>query len=300
VADPVKRKLLLVDGHAYAYRAYYAIRNLRSPDGQATNAIFGFIKMLGKMRELVQPSHLAVVWDGGLSRERLELVPDYKAQRPEMPEDLASQIVAIGTYLEAAGVVSLEAEAIEADDWIATLAMMSVGAGAQVVIASSDKDFYQLVSPMIGLLNPADKSQLIWNDLKVEEKTGVQPEQIVDWLSLMGDAVDNIAGVAGVGPKTAAELLKQFGSVEGLYGRLAEIKSTRLRDALEKSRDLVVKNQKMVRLLTNVPGSPELENLKNRPEDPVQLTTLFRQWGFKGMVSEVEARAAHQQQLFAA
>jgi DNA polymerase-1 len=296
----VKPKLLLVDGHAYAYRAYYAIRSLRSPDGRATNAIFGFIKMFGKLRELIRPSHLAVVWDGGLSRERLELVPDYKAQRPEMPEDLSGQIEAIRTYLNAAGIVSLGAEGVEADDWIATLAMRSTAAGAQVVIASSDKDFFQLISPTVGLLNPADKSEVVWDDLKVEEKTGVRPGQIVDWLSLMGDAVDNIAGVAGVGPKTATELLKQFGSVEGLYGRLAEVKSPRLREALEGSRSKVMNNQKMVRLLTDVPGSPEFEKLKSGSENLVQLLTLFRQWGFKGMVGEIEARAAHQQQLFAA
>jgi DNA polymerase-1 len=299
VADPAKPKLLLVDGHAYAYRAFYAIRNLRSPEGRPTNGIYGFIKMLGRMRELIQPAFLAVVWDGGLSRERLELVPDYKAHRPEMPEDLSTQIAEIQVYLEAAGIVSLQDSGIEADDWIAALAVDASGRGLRVIIASSDKDFYQLISGEIGMLNPADKAEKIWTANDVKCKTGVEPHQIVDWLSLMGDAVDNIPGVPGVGPKTAAELMNQFGSIEVLLGRIGEVKSARLREALTNARDLVVRNQKMVRLLTTG-KCPALEALKIRAEDRVRLLMLFRQWGFKGMVGELETRAANQQQLFAA
>jgi DNA polymerase-1 len=300
VADPVNRKLLLVDGHAYAYRAYYAIRNLRSPEGRPTNGIYGFIKMLGRMRELVQPAFLAVIWDGGLSRERLELIPDYKAHRPEMPEDLSTQIAEIQVYLEAAGIASLQEDGIEADDWIAALAMDASGRGLRVVIASSDKDFYQLISAEIGMLNPADKTEKIWTGEDVKCKTGVEPHQVVDWLSLMGDAVDNVPGVPGVGPKTAAELMNQFGSIEVLFGRIGEVKSVRVREALTNARDVVFRNQKMIRLLITGSKSPALEALKIRAEDRVRLLMLFRQWGFKGMVGELEARSANQQQLFAA
>ena len=203
-------RLLIIDGHAYAYRAFHAIRELRSPAGQPTNAIYGFVKMLEKMRAAVEPTHLMVVWDGGLSGERLAALPDYKAHRPEMPADLRPQLDWIVDYLAAAGIASYRADGVEADDYIATLAR-SAAAGWNVVIASDDKDFMQLVSARIGLLNPNDKTGMIWGRTQVLAKSGVEPEQVADWLALMGDAVDNIPGVPGVGPKTAAELLKQFG-----------------------------------------------------------------------------------------
>jgi 5'-3' exonuclease len=142
-------------------------------------------------------------------------------------------------YLAAAGVASYCGEGVEADDYIACLARRAADAGMAVVIASSDKDFMQLVSPRIGLLNPNDKSETVWTDGQVRGKAGVEPSQIVDWLSLMGDSVDNIPGVPGVGPKTAADLLKQFGSVTGLFARLDEVKSEKLRAALRDSVDAV-------------------------------------------------------------
>ncbi|MEI9961759.1 MAG: PIN domain-containing protein [Limisphaerales bacterium] len=148
-------RLLIIDGHAYAYRAFYAIRELHSPSGQPTNAIYGFVKMLAKMRTGIVPTHLVVVWDGGLSAERMAVLPEYKAHRPEMPDDLKPQLDEIAAYLQAAGVASICHDSVEADDYIACLARRAVEAGMAVVIASADKDFMQLVSPQIGLLNPA-------------------------------------------------------------------------------------------------------------------------------------------------
>src|SRR5580765_6125140 len=139
-------RLLIVDGHAYAYRAFHAIRELRSPTGQPTNAIYGFIKMLAKMRATLAPSHLIVVWDGGLSAERMAALPEYKAQRPAMPADLAAQIDELVAYLGAAGLASYCGDGVEADDYIACVARRAARAGVDVVIASSDKDFMQLVS----------------------------------------------------------------------------------------------------------------------------------------------------------
>lgn len=293
----VKSRLLLVDGHAYAYRAFFAIRSLRSPGGRATNAIYGFVKMLARMRELVKPTHLAVVWDGGLSAERLQLIPAYKAQRPEMPDDLSEQLGEISSYLGAAGVGSLQAHGVEADDWIARLALAGVGAGASVVIASADKDFFQLVCDGIGLLNPNDKSETIWAAAEVKAKTGVEPAQIVDWLSLVGDAVDNIPGVPGVGPKTAASLLGQFGSVDALYGRLVEVPQDRLRTVLSESREVVRLNQQMIRLRADLAPDHDLDGLKVGSPDEVRLLELSRGWGFKSMTAELQARAIGSQQM---
>jgi DNA polymerase-1 len=287
-------RLLIVDGHAYAYRAFHAIRELRSPAGRPTNAVFGFIKMLAKMRATLSPSHCIVVWDGGLSAERVAALPEYKAQRPEMPADLAVQLDEILHFLEAAGVASYCEDGVEADDYIACLAQGAVGADLDVVIASSDKDFMQLVSPGIGLLNPNDKSESVWGAEQVRNKTGVEPSQVVDWLALVGDSVDNIPGVPGVGPKTAADLLRQFGSVEALYRRLGEVKSDRLRAALEQSAETVRRNQELVRLKTDLPWDASLEELREKPADAGRLAELYRGWGFRSLLAEVEASQSQQ------
>ncbi len=246
-------RLLIVDGHAYAYRAFHAIRSLRSPEGRPTNAIYGFVKMLGKLRVLLEPTHLIVVWDGGLSAERMALLPEYKAQRPEMPDDLKPQLDELAGYLKAAGVASFCREGVEADDYIAGLARRAAEAGLAVVVASSDKDFMQLVSRRIGLLNANDKTETIWTDEQVRAKAGVDPSQIVDWLSLTGDSVDNIPGVPGVGPKTAADLLNQFGSVDALYERLDEVRSEKLRANLRAAGPIVRRNRDLVRLREDLP-----------------------------------------------
>jgi DNA polymerase-1 len=288
-------RLLIVDGHAYAYRAFHAIRELRAPDGRPTNAIYGFVKMLEKMRTAVEPTHVMVVWDGGLSAERLAALPEYKAQRPEMPADLRPQLDAIGNFLMAAGVPQYRGDGVEADDYIASLARRAAAADWDVVIASSDKDFMQLVSIRIGLLNPNDKTGAVWTAEQVQTKTGVPPEQVDGWLALMGDAVDNIAGVPGVGPKTAAELLKQFGSVENLLTHVDEVKSERLRSALKDSTGVLRRNLQLVRL-PEVPCDFAPERLAVKPADRVMLRGLFGSWGFKGMLAALEAEMISEKQ----
>jgi len=257
-------RLLIVDGHAYAYRAFFAIRSLVSPQGRATNAIYGFIRMLGKIQASVRPTHIAVVWDGGLARERMALLPQYKAQRAEMPADLESQLDEIVHYLNAANVCSIMKSGCEADDLIACLTVRSVRKGWDVVIASSDKDFMQLSGPRVRLLNPHDKSETLWDSQQVKRKSGVEPGQIVDWLSLIGDSVDNIPGVPGVGPKTAVELLTKFGSLDEIYRRLEEVGSERLRNALEGAREIVRRNQQMVRLNEDIECEESLEEMTKR------------------------------------
>ena len=287
-------RLLIVDGHAYAYRAFHAIRELRSPTGQPTNAVYGFVKMLEKMRSGLSPTHLIVVWDGGLSAVRMAALPDYKAQRPEMPDDLRPQLDEIRQYLAAAGMADFCGEGIEADDYIACLARRAATADWSVVIASADKDFMQLVSDRIGLLNPNDKTGAIWTREQVFGKAGVEPEQVADWLALMGDAVDNIPGVAGVGPKTAAELLKQFGSVDFLLARIEEVKSARLRTALQAAADIVRRNVELVRL-HEVPCEWTPEKLKPQLPDRERLLGLFSGWGFKGLAAALEEQCRERQ-----
>jgi len=287
-ADVVPGRLLIVDGHAYAYRAFFAIRSLSAPTGEPTNAIYGFIRMLAKLRDRVRPSHAVVVWDGGLAQERMALLPQYKEHRPEMPPGLQQQLDPIVAYLRAANVFSYLKESCEADDCIAAIARQATEQGLDVVIASSDKDFMQLVSPKVKLLNPHDKSDALCGLEDVKRKTGVKSTQIVDWLSLIGDSVDNIPGVAGIGPKTATDLLRQFGSIDELYRRLPEVGSDRLRGSLQASAELVRRNQQLVRLKDDTLCEVSLEVLTVKPCDAAALRQLFSGWGFKTLLAELE------------
>ena len=289
--------LLIMDGHCYAYRAFFGISTLTSPSGQPTNAIYGFIRMLTKMQARLQPSHSVVVWDGGLASERMSLLPEYKAQRPELPAALAPQLDQMVEYLRAAGVASLMKDGCEADDFIAALAAQAAAASLPVVIASSDKDFMQLVSDRVKLLVPHDKSESLWDAAQVRLKTGVAPAQIVDWLSLVGDASDNIPGVPGIGPKTAADLLRQFGAIDVLYARLPEVRSDRLRTALQAAKETVRRNQQLIRLRETMQCDLPMEDLAVRPGDAEQLRRLYSAWGFKHLLQSLQ-NIPHPNDLF--
>lgn len=291
-------RLLLVDGHSFAYRAFFAIRNLNAPDGTPTNAIYGFISMVARIQQQAQPTHLAVVWDGGLDANRMEALPGYKAQRPEMPDALARQIEAIHEFERAAGMVGIKRVGVEADDLIAGFARRAVAHGMSVVIASPDKDFFQLVSDRIGLLNPADKTGTLWGAAEVIAKTGVRPDQIVDWLSLVGDSVDNIGGVVGVGPKTAARLLQEFGSVAEIYRNLERVGSEKLRAALLTAEAAVHRNQEIVRLREDLGSEVPLEAFVAAPGNPSVLGELFQRWGFRSLLAGLNLKGKSQPDLF--
>lgn len=284
----VAPRLVLVDGHAYAYRSFHAIKNLASPSGFPTNAIYGFIKTMGRLRTILKPTHWAVIWDGGLAVERLAALPDYKAQRPDMPDSLSRQIPCLISWLEAARISSLQQEGIEADDWIATLACRARSEGTPVVIASSDKDFMQLVGEGIGLFNPNDKTPVIWAEAEVRAKTGVAPQQIVDWLSLVGDSVDNIPGVPGVGPKNATKLLQQFGSVDALYERLEEVASASIQAHLRGAQDLVKRNQQLIALNRSLAVNVAINDLIIKSPNSEKLRCLYEEWGLRSLARELD------------
>lgn len=285
-------RLLLLDAHAYAYRAFHAIRSLSSPAGRPTNAIFGFVKMVGRLRGALRPSHFLAVWDGGLDAGRLAALPGYKAQRPEMPAALAEQLDELVAWLDAAGLASFCEAGVEADDWIAGVARRAAEAGLPVVIASSDKDFMQLAGPGVALINPGDKSERLWGEAEVLAKTGVRPAQVVDWLSLIGDAVDEIPGVPGVGPKTAAQWLGEFGSVEALLARVSEVRPERLRAALSAAAAKVRRNQGLIRLRDDRPKALDAPALEIRPERQEVLAGLYRRWGFRSLAAAAEGASA--------
>ena len=289
-------RLLIIDGHAFAYRAFYAIRGLTSPSGQPTNAIYGFINMLAKLESQVLPTHAVVVWDGGLDAERVEELDDYKGQRDPMPDDMEVQLDEMVEYLEAEGWASVCDDGVEADDRIGQLAKRAEAEGFEVAIASSDKDFLQLINDRVKMWNPADKSGVPMDAAAVVAKTGVQPSQIVDWLSLVGDAADNIPGVPGVGVKTAAALLNEFGSVDGIYGRLAEVRRDKQRESLAAAEAVVRRNQSLVALKLDLPGESELDDLRRGFQDSARLEKLYKAWGFNTLLKDL--REARQGALF--
>ncbi|MBR90312.1 MAG: hypothetical protein CMO66_03450 [Verrucomicrobiales bacterium] len=286
---PDRETLLLIDGHAAAYRAFYAIRNLTGPDGAPTNAIFGFLKAFHRDRERVEPTQIAVVWDGGLDEERTEMLPGYKSERDPMPDAMEAQLDGMVEWLEASGIASICEEGVEADDIIATLARRAEASGQAVVIASADKDFFQLINDRIGLLNPNDKTGVIWSDGQVFDKTGVRPEQIVDWLSLVGDAVDDIPGVSGVGPKTAAKWLAKFGTLDALLEGIDEVTPERFREPLRELADDLRRNQDLVRLREDLPVPTAPASLVPSDGDYARLHALYTRWGFRGFLTELES-----------
>ena len=288
VIQPDKPCLLIIDGHHFAYRAFYAIRSMNAPDGFPTNAIYGFIKMINRMRDRVKPTHMAVIWDGGLDEERLEALEGYKGERDPMPDDMEVQLDAIEEWLEAAGFFSWCEDNVEADDVIGTLAWQAEAAGCFVVVASADKDFFQLINQRIHMLNPNDKSDILWGATQVEGKTGVSPEQIVDWLSLVGDTVDGIPGVSGVGPKTAAKLLAEYKTVEVLYESIASVSSLKLRERLIDAEKNVHRNRQLIALKIIRQWDISLDALRPATPDVSKLREQYRRWGFRSMLQSLD------------
>ena len=268
--------LLLVDGTAVAYRAYYAIAELSTRAGKPTNAVFGFIKMLQQLEQLWKPTHWTVVFDGGTPEERLSRLPTYKAQREPMPDLLRAQFADIERYLDLAGVCSIRMDRQEADDVIATLAS---AASSCVLIATSDKDLYQLINDRVFMISPSKAGSKI-GCAEVVEKTGVRPEKIVEWLALTGDTVDNIPGVPGVGPKTAAKLLAQFGSLENLWSKLDEVASDKLREALAAHRADVVRNVELVTLRRDLEVPVTVDSMGVRRIDPARMVPFYEEMEF--------------------
>lgn len=240
-------KLVLIDGLACVYRAFYAIRNLNAEDGSPVNAVYGFILQLESVIREIRPTHLGVCFDGGLSESRTSLHDGYKAQRPEMPEDLKKQLPLINEFLDAVSIYWFLGEGIEADDAIASMVRQFRENCAELYIVSSDKDLFQLVDRNVSVFLPG-KDRKVMDPDAVREKTGVRPDQIIDWLAMVGDASDNIPGVPGVGAKTAAALLDEFGSLPAILGNLENIKREKIREALQSSREILKRNVELVTL----------------------------------------------------
>jgi 5'-3' exonuclease len=292
-------RVLLVDGHYYLYRSFFAIRGLKNSRGEPTNAIFAFTKALRKMLADIRPTHGAVLWDAGLPAHRVALQPEYKQQRDPMPDELAAQEPAVMDLCPLLGLPSISVPNTEADDLIAAYAA-GVGEKGEVVIATSDKDILQLANERIRIYSTAkadlaafapNAGYALLGPEEVTVKWGVPPHLIGDVLALTGDNVDNIPGVPGVGEKTAAALIREFGSVDQLLAQLAKVGREALREKLENHIELIRTNQKMVRLQPELPLPQPLEELALAPRLP-ELLAFLRHCEFRSLSEEVAREVA--------
>jgi DNA polymerase-1 len=282
--------LLLVDGSSYLYRAYHALPDLRGPEGQPTGALHGMVAMLKKLREQIGAEHAACVFDAKGPTFRDAWYPEYKAQRAPMPEDLRAQIAPIHEVVKLLGWPILEVPGIEADDAIGTLARVGAESGHSVVISTGDKDMAQLVTPDVMLINTMSNETL--DDAGVLAKFGVPPERIIDYLTLMGDTVDNVPGVEKVGPKTAAKWIAEHGSLDGVIANAAQIKGV-AGENLRKALDWLPMGRQLVTikcdcdLTGQMEGWPALDALQLKPVDQAGLIDFYARNGFKTWLKEL-------------
>src|SRR5437016_2734 len=287
--DPEKT-LLLVDGSSYLYRAYHALPELRSPKtGEPTGAIYGVLNMLRKLATDYKAQARAAVFDAKGRTFRDEVYPDYKATRTAMPDDLSRQVEPLYEAVKALGWPFLSIEGVEADDVIATLADQATKRGWRTVISTGDKDLTQLVDERTLWINTMSNEKL---DVEgVTAKFGVPPERIVDYLTLIGDQIDNIPGVEGVGPGYASKWLQQYGSLDNLLARVDEIKGTR-GENLRKLKDWLPKARQLLTVKRDVPLPLPFEKLAEFKPDPRLQRAQYERYGFKTWLKEMEQAPA--------
>jgi DNA polymerase-1 len=293
-------KLLLIDGHYYVYRSFFAIQNLSNSRGEPTNAIFGFTKTLRLMMKHLQPALGAVFWDEGLPQKRVELQPAYKETRKEMPQPMIPQLDYIQKLVPLLGFRNISLPNTEADDLMGCYALAAQKQKIEVVLATNDKDLFQLVGPMTkiyttakaDLASPKDGFALL-GEAEVTAKWEVPPRLIGDVLAIAGDSVDNIPG-AGIGRKTAAALIREHGELAALFDNLERVKSQRTREKLAAAREQILQNRKMVELDCKTDLPVPIDKLRIQPQFPALLAALEK-CEFKSLLQEVRDEASRSQ-----
>ncbi|WP_408901583.1 DNA polymerase I [Pararoseomonas indoligenes] len=276
-----ERHLILVDGSGYIFRAFHALPPMTNPAGVPVNAVFGFTQMLANFLSKHAGSHIAVVFDASRATFRNQIYDQYKAQRPEAPEELKPQFGLIREATDAFCVARVELDGYEADDLIAAYATKFAAEGGQVTIVSSDKDLMQLVGGGIRMLDPIKNKPI--HAAEVMEKFGVMPDKVVEVQALAGDSTDNVPGVPGIGIKTAAGLIEQYGDVETLLSRLSEIKQPKRRQALEENAELARISRRLVELDRNAPLPCPIEELATRAPETGRMLAFLKLHGFRSV-----------------
>ncbi len=287
-------RLLLVDGNYYAYRSFFAIRGLSNSKGEPTNAIFGFVKAIRRMIQHLAPDYAAVCWDTGLPRRRVELQPTYKQHRAEMPDDMVPQLPFIRELVTQMGLHNLSLPDTEADDLMASYACAAHHQDICSVLATNDKDLLSLVDDCVSIystakadITPPEEFVLLGAEA-ITRKWGVAPPRILDVLALSGDASDNIAGVPGVGPKTATTLILEAGSVESLLENVAALPNAKLRDKIAAAEAQIRQNCEMVRLDTDLPLPMPVQQLTITPRYDELISSIER-CEFRSLLVEIKA-----------
>ena len=294
-AAQARPTLLLVDGSSYLYRAFHAMPDLRGPQGEPTGAMHGMVNMLRRLRDEVPCEHAVCVFDAKGPTFRDEWYPEYKGHRPPMPDDLRAQIEPIHEVVRLMGWPILEVPGIEADDAIGTLAKVGAEAGHRVVVSTGDKDMAQLVTEHVTLVNTMTNEKLDMAGVAV--KFGVPPHLIIDYLTLIGDAVDNVPGVEKVGPKTAVKWITEHGSLDGVIAAADAIKGV-AGENLRKALDWLPQGRRLITIKTDcdlsahVPLWPELEALALREPDTASLLDFFTRFGFRTEAAKLRGGAA--------
>lgn len=288
--DASDRHLCLVDGSGFLFRAFHALPVLTRPDGTPVNAVLGFTNMLLKLLDDLQASHVAVIFDSARKSFRNEIFPEYKANRPDPPDELIPQFPLVRDATRAFNVQCLEKPGFEADDLIATYARHAQAEGFDVMIVSSDKDMMQLVSDRVSMFDALKNRRI--GPAEVKEKFGVGPERVVDVQALAGDSTDNVPGVPGIGVKTAAQLIQAYGDLESLLTRASEIKQPKRRQSLIDFAEQARLSRELVRLRDDVPSDVTVSELRRQNPDPAQLLAFLDEQGFRSVMAKVQHRLA--------
>jgi DNA polymerase-1 len=301
--DPVNgahfaKTLYLVDGSAYVFRAYHAVRGLSNSKGLPTNATFGFTRMLLKLMEDRQPQYLALFFDAKGPTFRHEIFHQYKANRPPMPEDLAVQLPYIKKVTAGFQVPMVEIPGYEADDLIGTYARLAEQAGFQVVMVTGDKDFMQLVTDHVTIWDPMKDKVLDMRSITAD--FALKPHQIIDVMGLSGDSIDNVPGVPGIGPKTALSLIQTFGSLEKVYEQIESVAKPKLRENLLQHKDQAFLSRRLVTIDTSAPVPFDLDHFQAKPPDLQQLSDLFGELEFRQLQQQFPAKADLSQKRYRA
>jgi len=285
----MNKRLFLIDGNSFCYRAYYAIRSLANSKGQPTNALYGFITMLNKLIKDEKPDYLGVAFDLKGPTFRHKKFEDYKLTRKPMPDDLISQMPLIKEVLKAYNIPIFELQGYEADDILATVAKKAAPMSIDTFIVTGDKDALQLVNEAIKVYN-THKEGLIFDAAKVREEFKVSPDRMIDLIALMGDTSDNIPGVLGIGEKTAVQLISEFGSLENLFNNLDKIKSESKRELLKKYREQAVMSKELAVLDCDVPVNVDFPELELKKPDTAMLVLLFKEFEFRTLLDQTIER----------
>ncbi|WNG48513.1 DNA polymerase I [Archangium minus] len=281
-------RLVLIDASSFIFRAYHAIPPLTTRQGVPTNATLGFTRQVLKALKELNPTHVALAFDKESRAERQKIDPNYKANRKETPEDLAQQFPYIRKVVEGLNLPVLEVAGWEADDVIGTLSKRAKAEGFCVLVVTGDKDFVQIVDEDVHLYDP--QNERYTTPAEVKERLGIEPKQMRDYLALIGDAVDNVPKVPGIGPKTAVELLNQFGGVDTLLERLSEVKKPKMREAIGAHRESLLRARDLVTFRTDLELGVSIEDLKRQPPHEEQLRQLFTELEFSALLRELPAK----------